>query len=312
MRAAPGPRPTSCITCQRRKKKCDKTRPSCNRCTELGQQCLGYGRKGTTGSGTSTPRTLGSSSSGLDGEDGRMFESTVEVVETDSDQSASASMLSLGSYSASSSSSFLEFDPTESYQAGPQSSGSSPHYLSSVYHPSAKQWTAQLSVESPTSSHASAAAADDDDDDDEHLYRNTSTAMIQQDHIYDPLLFVAVHAYSLPPRLNLDPRISGETMMFITSQYERLFEVLFFRPAGPRMQDFRTLMISRVQSSNLGHLSNYVGAQMLSYLGQDDGPAKIQRFSPILERLDRLCLTSNTDTSLDSLVDRLTGALEAS
>ncbi|CAE6450801.1 unnamed protein product [Rhizoctonia solani] len=39
----PGPRPTSCLTCRRRRKKCDLARPRCERCIKGGFECLGYG-----------------------------------------------------------------------------------------------------------------------------------------------------------------------------------------------------------------------------------------------------------------------------
>ncbi|KDN39785.1 hypothetical protein RSAG8_08577, partial [Rhizoctonia solani AG-8 WAC10335] len=39
----PGPRPTSCLTCRRRRKRCDLTRPHCERCLKGGFECLGYG-----------------------------------------------------------------------------------------------------------------------------------------------------------------------------------------------------------------------------------------------------------------------------
>ncbi|CEL54926.1 hypothetical protein RSOLAG1IB_07418 [Rhizoctonia solani AG-1 IB] len=39
----PGPRPTRCLTCWQRRKKCDLNRPSCERCLQGGFECLGYG-----------------------------------------------------------------------------------------------------------------------------------------------------------------------------------------------------------------------------------------------------------------------------
>lgn len=33
---------TGCLTCKQRRKKCDETRPVCQRCTKLGMHCLGY------------------------------------------------------------------------------------------------------------------------------------------------------------------------------------------------------------------------------------------------------------------------------
>ncbi|QRV96588.1 Fungal specific transcription factor domain [Ceratobasidium sp. AG-Ba] len=39
----PGPAGTSCLTCKRRRKKCDRARPFCDRCASGGFVCLGYG-----------------------------------------------------------------------------------------------------------------------------------------------------------------------------------------------------------------------------------------------------------------------------
>ncbi|KAF8712174.1 hypothetical protein RHS03_01292, partial [Rhizoctonia solani] len=38
----PGPAGTSCLTCKRRRKKCDQGRPTCQKCVEGGYDCLGY------------------------------------------------------------------------------------------------------------------------------------------------------------------------------------------------------------------------------------------------------------------------------
>ncbi|CAE6458039.1 unnamed protein product [Rhizoctonia solani] len=39
---APGPIGTSCLTCKRRHKKCDRRKPICDRCSKGGYECLGY------------------------------------------------------------------------------------------------------------------------------------------------------------------------------------------------------------------------------------------------------------------------------
>ncbi|KAJ1305586.1 hypothetical protein OPQ81_000583 [Rhizoctonia solani] len=39
----PGPSRTSCLTCHRRRKKCDLSKPCCKRCLNGGYECLGYG-----------------------------------------------------------------------------------------------------------------------------------------------------------------------------------------------------------------------------------------------------------------------------
>ncbi|CAE6447223.1 unnamed protein product [Rhizoctonia solani] len=44
-KSKPGPPPRSCLTCQKRRKKCDLGRPSCERCLKGGFECLGYNGK---------------------------------------------------------------------------------------------------------------------------------------------------------------------------------------------------------------------------------------------------------------------------
>ncbi|CAE6477755.1 hypothetical protein ACGC1H_005835 [Rhizoctonia solani] len=39
----PGPPPKSCLTCRRRRKKCDLSKPNCKRCLKGEYECLGYG-----------------------------------------------------------------------------------------------------------------------------------------------------------------------------------------------------------------------------------------------------------------------------
>ncbi|CAE6428203.1 unnamed protein product [Rhizoctonia solani] len=41
----PGPTATSCLTCKRRHKKCDRSKPFCERCLKGGHVCLGYEQK---------------------------------------------------------------------------------------------------------------------------------------------------------------------------------------------------------------------------------------------------------------------------
>ncbi|KEP47343.1 fungal Zn(2)-cys(6) binuclear cluster domain protein [Rhizoctonia solani 123E] len=41
-KSKPGPRRTSCLTCRKRRKRCDLSRPACERCLKGGHECLGY------------------------------------------------------------------------------------------------------------------------------------------------------------------------------------------------------------------------------------------------------------------------------
>ncbi|KAF8606100.1 hypothetical protein BDV93DRAFT_360914 [Ceratobasidium sp. AG-I] len=61
MKHAPGPIPSSCVTCRQRRKKCDRTHPVCTRCTTGGYKCLGYesvaSSSGSTNLGAASSRS---------------------------------------------------------------------------------------------------------------------------------------------------------------------------------------------------------------------------------------------------------------
>ncbi|KAG8796108.1 hypothetical protein FRC12_004860 [Ceratobasidium sp. 428] len=100
------------------------------------------------------------------------------------------------------------------------------------------------------------------------------------------------------------------TVRFIVSEYEPLFELVFSRPMQTLMRIVRERFVAQVTSSALIHWSSYTGAQMIRTLRQDGEQADIQRFFPMLDRLDRIATESNNDVSLDDLARRLCGALE--
>ncbi|KAH7345356.1 hypothetical protein B0J17DRAFT_38037 [Rhizoctonia solani] len=64
-RLVPGPAGTSCLTCKRRHKKCDRKRPVCDRCSKGGYECLGYGHNKSNGFTYEEPLPSGVSSSPL-------------------------------------------------------------------------------------------------------------------------------------------------------------------------------------------------------------------------------------------------------
>ncbi|QRW11536.1 Fungal specific transcription factor domain [Ceratobasidium sp. AG-Ba] len=144
-----------------------------------------------------------------------------------------------------------------------------------------------------------------DPDEQEAIYGNVLTTQFNQTLPANLSLF----EFSLPPRFVPDPRLSGQTIRFIMSQYEQLFELMFFRPARPHMECLRGKFVQRIISSNLIHCSSYLGAQLLQALRQDRDYLELERFSPWFERLDRLCLTWNR-VSLEDLKERLATSLE--
>ncbi|QRV82475.1 Fungal specific transcription factor domain [Ceratobasidium sp. AG-Ba] len=114
----------------------------------------------------------------------------------------------------------------------------------------------------------------------------------------------------LPPIIVPDPQTSEATMLFIVSQYQPFFQLVFFRPAQADENTIRKTIATRVASSKLTHWAMYAGAQLFRTLRQDGEYADVKRFESLIDRLGRLSCTATDDKSLDDMVGRLSGALE--
>ncbi|KAG8705259.1 hypothetical protein FRC09_003073, partial [Ceratobasidium sp. 395] len=136
-----------------------------------------------------------------------------------------------------------------------------------------------------------------------------SAALVRQVQTYSSEESAALQGYTLPSAIVPDPVVSGKTAWFIMSQYERLFELIFFRPAEAHMDTLRRQFVARVMSSSIAHWSSFVGAQMLCTIRQNKEDANIQRFVPWLNRLNQLYL-ARVDMNIDDLRVRLSSALE--
>ncbi|KAG8750936.1 hypothetical protein FRC12_012688 [Ceratobasidium sp. 428] len=95
------------------------------------------------------------------------------------------------------------------------------------------------------------------------------------------------------------------------SQYERMFDLILFRPAEAHMGTFRRQFVTRVMSSSVIHWSSFVGAQMLRSIRQDGESVDIQRFVPWLHRLNQI-YAARVDVNIDDLKERLSGVLDLS
>ncbi|KAG8701395.1 hypothetical protein FRC08_004098, partial [Ceratobasidium sp. 394] len=120
------------------------------------------------------------------------------------------------------------------------------------------------------------------------------------------------YGYCLPPWIIPDPSISGVTIRFIMSQYEPLFELVFFKPAQHHLKLIKAKLIMRIMSSSVAHWSLYLGARIFQTLLQDGEHANVRAYTPWLDRFDQLCLTSGDDCTLEGMANRLSGGLELS
>ncbi|QRW11216.1 Fungal specific transcription factor domain [Ceratobasidium sp. AG-Ba] len=131
---------------------------------------------------------------------------------------------------------------------------------------------------------------------------------IQQTRSYGTVVESSV-GYTMPPMFIPNAEMSGKTIRFIVSHYEPLFELVFFRPMETLLKEVSVRFAMRLARSKLVHWSSFIGAQMFTLLKRDRENADVQRYTPWLDRLDQLCVVSD-DTSLEGMVNRLSGALE--
>ncbi|KAF8606107.1 hypothetical protein BDV93DRAFT_520964, partial [Ceratobasidium sp. AG-I] len=332
MKHAPGPPPSSCLTCRQRRKKCDKGHPICARCSVGGFKCLGYEH---IASG-STPSNLGAASSQLDlapihrsavhkpknalqrkhaihtlGEEPRLYnhlldESHAPILGIQGDCSDIAEEL----LNEPSSRLNLDSGYLPPSQIPPQPRGGTQNSHATGARPRS---SGALPLVSSITLGALGLPSSDLPPPQSGPSRELVTLLPNpQRQQHGPSSGGVANHFMLPPRFYPDPVISGSTMKFILSLYEPLFELLAFKPVNLRCKFMRDRLVARIQASNLTHWSMYLGAKVFRTLLQGGEDVDIRAYDPWFERLDRLCITSSNDNILEDLTSRLSGALELS
>ncbi|KAG8696950.1 hypothetical protein FRC08_006821, partial [Ceratobasidium sp. 394] len=303
MKHLPGPHPTSCITCRRRKKRCDRARPTCIRCMEGGFQCLGYDYGASSNPRQSLARDFPPGRVEVMGSGNlrRLREvpqpstapmgiSTPRIPRC---STPSVSSLPLGPHPAQSSLSPAQ--PSFSHGFIPRPDGV-PSGLSS---PSSNTSNSAPSIDGCASTESAVGIR--------NLVSWLQLARESSDASSNP-----DYGYYLPPLIIPDPSISGVTIRFIMSQYEPLFELVFFKPAQHHLKLIKSKLIMRMLSSSVAHWSLYLGARIFQTLLQDGEYANVGAYTPWLDRFDQLCITSGDDCTLEGMANRLSGGLELS
>ncbi|KAG9079481.1 hypothetical protein FS749_008490 [Ceratobasidium sp. UAMH 11750] len=292
-----GPPPTSCLTCRQRKKKCDRARPSCTRCSEGGFKCLGYERGDPS-------RASGISAYPCDDPSAYSEDRIMEPFETVliSPQVLVASVAE----NAAPMFGTRELSNTDvavpRYQASPSVSQTSDDL--SIYRALAPyNYGGGLTPES-TLGYTSETNADDDADS-YPVFDARYRALVQQTRSGADL---RAYRYSLPPKFAPDPQISGAMVQFIISQYE----LAFSHPSKLHLDLIRGRFLAQMMSSNITRWSRYAGAQVLYARRQRGENAEVGQFVPLIDQLSRLSITAKNDVSLDDMIERLSVAFELS
>ncbi|KAG9084414.1 hypothetical protein FRC07_013647, partial [Ceratobasidium sp. 392] len=69
-------------------------------------------------------------------------------------------------------------------------------------------------------------------------------------------------------------------------------------------------LVAQISNSRMIHWSMYLGAVIFEMLLKDGNQASVDRFVPWIDRLNRICVVSDHDNTLDDLVNRLFSGLE--
>ncbi|QRV82466.1 Fungal specific transcription factor domain [Ceratobasidium sp. AG-Ba] len=165
----------------------------------------------------------------------------------------------------------------------------------------------------PTSQLASVTRSDrnarfaDEESLDSDPEAHDSIGLIEDHHT---TVYAFLTGHTLPLKFVPDAGASGRTVGFIISEYEQLFECVFFKPTEAQMQLIRNGFVTRILSSAVVHWSSLIGAKMFCSLRRDPDRATTRGYIPWLDRLGRICLTLNDAANLDGLNERLLGLLE--
>ncbi|QRV82580.1 Fungal specific transcription factor domain [Ceratobasidium sp. AG-Ba] len=250
----PGPAGSSCLTCKRRRKKCDKIRPACERCIKGGYVCLGYDHL----EGGSTAPTVGTRT-GSSGSNTSQTDSFLEILDRSSseyfsspqDPTASNSTSTRISPKPSADSKKLLTDYTLQAPSGNLYDHVLPSARSGQL-PNLSYSPAHI-VAYPVTNHLSPINT-------RHFRYVGPTDSVSRS--LNRLLRSLCFSPS-PSTTYLAPDCSGQMIDFIIAQHEELVNLAYFKPIREQTERVRGYMVLRLQESESSRLTMFLGCQIL-------------------------------------------------
>ncbi|KAJ1305692.1 hypothetical protein OPQ81_010429 [Rhizoctonia solani] len=302
MKHTPGPLPSSCLTCRQRRKKCDKSRPVCERCLAGGFRCLGYDHiPASTGpkqpkASTSKQATASSlrAPSTRDPKN-RLGSARHNSYRKTSDATTDSGTSDPGDLSPKqlSSSSSMQTTPTLPYRCVVSTPSPIPLQTKPYSVPPRPPVEETSPVELQQLANESWA---------QPLFSLINT----YGGSYNPS-----SVFNLPPTISPNPLLSGQIIEFILSQYEPLIEMIFFKPTREHLAAAKGKLVVRLQQSNLTHWSMYIGARIFQALIKDGKGADLRFLTRCVRRLEEhVYVQSVRDGTLTGALHTLSGGLE--
>ncbi|KAH7335987.1 hypothetical protein B0J17DRAFT_60711 [Rhizoctonia solani] len=244
-----GPIGTSCLTCKRRRKKCDQGRPACQRCMKGGFECLGYDHIEQR----ITARLESISSLSVSTQD--IIHAPIDA-DSDEPGLGGNSQLAISIASQHLALSPHKYSESDFYDpAGhfPSADGLLDPSLSTspgLHLTTSNPWNASLLPSSNVSSR-SQPESDESWPSWSHSNRNKSN-----------LLLGARAARALS---TLSP-ITRQLIHYVFNQYERVLDSAYFKPKHAQIVMMQEIVFTRLQASSITRCSVLLGAKMVESL----------------------------------------------
>ncbi|KAF8606222.1 hypothetical protein BDV93DRAFT_363554 [Ceratobasidium sp. AG-I] len=319
-RQTPGPIGTSCLTCKHRRKKCDRSRPTCERCRIGEFECLGYGHndKGLVNS----PRESSQQEDAIDGSFSKTYRSSTIQYPDGAHPAAenSSRMLSLSTLS------HLKEQPVtyDTYASRILSDPLAPHLNDYIMHIpntgediSTKHGTLfsmdsqQLppACQTYSAAHSFTSTLGESDG----YFGKSSQIASLPPYTSVPSQYRGQYVLPIPHSVPLEPTNIVNIIGYVLAQYERLVTLSHFRPLSQQRARMRQLISWRLQSPNNTRWAMYMGARIFESLIDGVLPERVAVYGRWIQRFEReLRVIPNRELTNDEIQNRLCGELEVS
>ncbi|KAG9074787.1 hypothetical protein FS749_013623, partial [Ceratobasidium sp. UAMH 11750] len=308
----PGPAGTSCLTCKRRRKRCDKTRPACERCKASGFDCLGYAHLEQASLGPNleeSAKYLGEIN---------YVSGTPLIVDAALRHPSSEFLLAPGAYPVTSPSNF-----TAGYSGAPFSSCLNASGVSTGFIHETSAYSCTLPsdyVGPPLVSEIPASRQDSSTEQPiiiNPILHRSGTHHIDSSNGLPTSVSVWHPPNPLPflPRMpsTLTPDSTGPMIDYILSQHEQLINLAYFKPLHQQIVHIRNSLSERLHTSQATRLAMFLRSNILRAILSGAGAEKFSAYFSWLHRFDQqLRLAPEKGVIFANLQDRLTGTLEVS
>ncbi|KAG8708929.1 hypothetical protein FRC08_018637 [Ceratobasidium sp. 394] len=269
-----GPVGRSCLTCRARSKKCDKSRPACERCIVGGFDCLGYDHPEEGPRDSDVRRSTRLDAGPLDGvhqgqplqfvllteRDYRVVPEETRTATSPQHDEQAVFLTAVGSNASIPGSSSGALDTTISDG------------------PSRLSWS---TLSTPFASLAPRQSAT-------HSHSSSDWLPFPSDVRYPPNTGTPYYNFALPQSISPIPTQTREVLTFALSCYEQLVRTSFFQPAYDQLMRVRESLSWRLQVSPAARWSLFIGAKV--FQSMVDPPqvraAKFTKYHDWIKRLE--------------------------